>query len=69
MHHTHAVEMAKLGANINIGEESGIHHTHALELVKIIIKTGAKITIEKPYHHTHIKEMIKIGGNNVTIKI
>jgi len=69
MHHTHAKEVAKLGANINIGEDSSIHHTYALELVKIIASTGANITIEKEYHHSHIKEMVKFGGTNVTIKI
>jgi hypothetical protein len=69
MHHTHAIQMANLGANITIGEESGIHHTYALQIVKIVASKGGNVVIEKSYHHTQIAEMVTAGGNNVTVKI
>ena len=69
MHHTHAIQMANLGANITIGEESGIHHTHALQIVRIAASKGSKVVIEKAYHHTQISEMVTAGGKNVTVKI
>ncbi len=68
MHHTHAMEVAKLGANIIIGEDSSIHHTHALEIVTIASSNGGQVTIKKPYH-TQLNDMARVGGNSVTIKI
>ena len=69
MHHTQAIEVDKLGANIIIDEDSSLHHTHALEIVKIATSKGGKVTIKKSYHHTQLNDMAKVGGNNVTIKI
>ena len=69
MHHTQAIEIAKLGVNIIIGTESKIHYTHAKEIVSIAVSKGSKVTIKKDYHHTHITEMAQVGGINLTIEI
>lgn len=69
MHHTNAIEMAQLGANIIIGKESKIHHSHAKELIIIAVAKGSNVTIKKAYHHSVMTEIAKVGGSNLTIEI
>ncbi|MCD9489183.1 hypothetical protein [Photobacterium iliopiscarium] len=69
MHSSDAIEIAKLGANIEISRDSSLHPSDAIEIVKIVSQQSNNITIKKQYHSSDLIEMVKIGRGKVTIEI
>lgn len=69
MHSTDAIELVKLGVNIEIAKDSSLHPTDALEIVKIASKIGTHVTVKKKYHTEVLMEMAKVGRDHITVAI
>ncbi|NOI87758.1 hypothetical protein [Vibrio sp. 99K-1] len=69
MHSTDAIELVKLGVNIEITKDSSLHPTDALEIVKIASEIGTHVTVKKKYHTDVLMEMAKVGRDHITVAI
>lgn len=69
MHSTDAIELVKLGVNIEISKDSSLHPDVALEIIKIASEIGTQVTVKKKYHTDALMEMAKVGRDHITIAI
>ncbi|MFA0672362.1 hypothetical protein AB4584_24460 [Vibrio splendidus] len=69
MHSSDVLEVARIGVNIEISENSPLHSSDAIEVVRIATGRGNHVIIRKQYHSSALIEMAQIGRDKVTIEV
>jgi len=65
-----AKDIARIGANITITEESGYSSDSVKEIIRISAPIGAMVTVyASKYSGDSLKDFARIGKGNVTIVI